>query len=77
MNCSVSVIEKIKWVYPPPNPSLPPSNLIDNKLKEFYNVITDYESRLTNFTIFSQVYAQRHATLKFKYEQKVVLLKKI
>ena len=67
----------MKWAYTPPNPPLPPTNLIDNKLKEFDDVIPDDESRLMNFTIFSQVYPQRHASIKFEYEQKVVSLEKM
>ena len=77
MNWLVPAIENIKSVYPPPNPYLPPSNFIDNKLKEFDDVITDHESRLTNFIIFLQIYAQQHDTLNFEYEQKVVSLEKM
>ena len=72
----VPVIDKIRWVYPPTNPTLPPNNLVDDKIRELNDTVTNHKARLSSVTTFSQMYAQKHATLKFEYEQKVITLER-
>ena len=55
MNWSVPVIEKIKWIYRPQNPTLPPNNLVNDKLRELYDTVTDHEARFSSVTSFSQI----------------------
>ena len=77
MNCPVQIIEKIKLIYPPsPESAFPPNNLIDNKLKKLNDVVNNHESQLVNFFTFSQIYAKKCSTLKFEYEQKILILEK-
>jgi len=58
------------------NPTLPPNNLIDNKIRELNDTTTDHEAQLSSVIAFSQIYFQKHATIKFEYEQKVITLKR-
>ena len=76
MNWPVPVIEKIRWVYPPPNSTLPSNNLRDDKLKELDDTVTDHEARLSNVTTFSKIYAKKDETFKFEYEQMVIALER-
>ena len=45
MNWQVHVIEKIRWIYPPPNPTLQPNNPVDDKIRDLNDTVTDPEAR--------------------------------
>jgi len=40
------------------------------------DAVNKHECQLTNFSTFSQIYAQKYSALKFEYEQKILILKK-
>ena len=52
MNWPFPIVDKIRWVYPPPSPSTAmPNNLADDKFKEI------------DEAAFSQIHAQKYAAL--------------
>ena len=66
-----------KIIYPPSSDSNPLSNsLIDNKIKKLDDALFGHESQITDLNKFSQLYTQKYATLKFEYEQKVLMIEK-
>ena len=70
MSFPFPIVEKIKWVYPI-NIASAPNKLVETKLSEI-----DNESQLTSLVSFTQIYSQKHSSLKLEYERNISAIEK-
>ena len=77
MNWAVPIIEKVRWIYPPPPPTNSPLiHTLEGRYKFLNDNQENHSAQLTNLTTFTQVYANRYSSFKHEYEQKIIMFER-